>query len=258
MTLRYLASYSLPTFGSDQRAAHIIAPQSFAAGDARRPVLVFFSGYFALANPAPVELGRALDGEFDLHGLAHPGFGARRDIPDSVATLVDLHAETVKDLVGDRPFVLVGNSTGGGVAHAVAERLVAAGGPPAGLILIESDHSDEGREDKRALCLVEADRDRPEELFNGFFSDQVTIAGGAYVRLFEDWRPEPIPVPTLLLRAAPTREMLDADPDGNWEPRWPLPHEAVDIPGDHYSVLGADTETTAAAMRTWLRALPAV
>jgi len=257
MTLRYVASYSLPTFGSDQRAAHVIVPQSLAAGDAHRPVLVFFSGYLALANPAPVELGRALDGEFDLHGLTHPGFGERRDIPDSVATLVDVHADTVRKLVGDRRFVLVGNSTGGGVAHAVAERLVAAGGPPAGLILIESDHSDQGREDKRALCLVEADRGHPEELFNGFFSDQVTIASGGYVRLFEQWRPEPIPVPTLLLRAAPTREMLDADPAGNWEPRWPLPHEAVDIPGDHFSVLSADARTTAAAMRTWLRALPA-
>jgi hypothetical protein len=46
--------------------------------------------------------------------------------------------------------------------------------------------------------------------------------------------------------------MLDTEPDRDWRPRWPLPHEAVDIPGDHYTVLSHDAETTAAAIRAWL------
>jgi hypothetical protein len=114
-------------------------------------------------------------------------------------------------------------------------------------------HQGTGRDDQRALALVSVDRNRPAELFDGFFSDSMMIAGGAYMRLFDDWQPEPAPLPTLLLRAAPTREMLDMDPDADWRPRWPLPHEAADIPGDHYTTLSTDAEATAAAMRTWLR-----
>ena len=252
MGLRYLASYGLPTFGAGERAEHVIAPVRLAEGDPRRPVLMFIPGYVALVNPAPVDLGRALDGEFDLHLLSNPGFGARRDIPDSVATLIDLHADTVRGIAGGRPVVLVGDCTGGGVAHGVAGKLAADGHPVAGEILIETHHGAEGRNDRRSLAIVAADRNRPEELFNGFFSDALMIAGGAYLRIFDGWQPEPSPVPTLLLRATPTREMLDTDPDGDWQPRWPLPHEAVDIPGDHYTVLSTDADTTAAAIRTWL------
>jgi thioesterase domain-containing protein len=253
MALRYLASYGLPAFTTDERARHVIEPVRLAEGDPHRPALMFIPGYLALFNPTPDGLARALDGEYDMHMLANPGFGARRDIPDSVATLVDLQADAVRTLAGDRPVVLVGHCTGGGVAHAVAGKLAADGDPPAGLILIDTHHGTAGRDDKRALALVAVDRNRPEELFNGFFSDAMMIAGGAYLRIFDDWQPAPLPVPTLLLRAAPTREMLDTDPAADWLPRWPLPHEAVDIPGDHYTVLSDDAETSAAAMRTWLR-----
>lgn len=72
MALRYLASYGLPTFDSARRTEHGVAPQIFTRGDARRPALAFFPGYPALTNPAPANLGRALSGEFDLHGLTHP------------------------------------------------------------------------------------------------------------------------------------------------------------------------------------------
>jgi thioesterase domain-containing protein len=241
----------------DERAGHAIAPVRLAKGDPRRPVLIYLPGYLALFDPTPDGLRRALDGEFDLHMLVHPGFGARRDVPDSVATLVGLHADTIRTLAGDRPFVLVGHSTGGGVAHAVGRRLAADGNPPAGTILVDSHHGTAGLDDKRALALVAVDRNRPAELFDGFLSDAMMIAGGAYVRIFDGWEPEPSPVPTLLLRAAPTPEMLDADPDRDWRPRWPLPHDVVDIPGDHYTVLGADAETTAAAIRAWV-VVPAV
>ncbi|MFC6016100.1 SDR family NAD(P)-dependent oxidoreductase [Plantactinospora solaniradicis] len=253
MALRYLASYGLPTFGMDERGQHAVAPVRLAAGDPHRPVLLFFPGYLTLADPTPHGLARALDGEFDLHMLANPGFGARRDIPDSVATLARLHADTIRALAGDRPVVLVGECTGGGVAHAVAGQLAADGMPPAAVVLVDTHHGATARDDRRSLALVAADGNRPEELFHGYFSDATMIAGGAYVRIFDGWQPDPSPVPTLLLRAAPTREMLDADPDGDWLPRWPLPHRSADIRGDHYTVFGDDADTTAAAMRTWLR-----
>jgi hypothetical protein len=47
--------------------------------------------------------------------------------------------------------------------------------------------------------------------------------------------------------------MLEIDPDRDWWPRWPLPHDVVDVPGDHYTTLTTEVETTAAAIRAWLR-----
>ncbi|MDW5325038.1 type I polyketide synthase [Plantactinospora sp. KLBMP9567] len=255
MALRYIASYGLPTFSVEQRAQHVIPPVRLAEGDPRRPILLYIPGYLALSDPTPVGLVRALDNEFDLHMLVNPGFGARRDIPDSAATLANLHADTVRTMAGDRRVVIVGECTGGLVAHAVAGHLASDDAPPAGVILIDSHHGAEGRDDRRALALVAVDRNRPAELFHGFFSDAMMIAGGAYVRIFDGWQPQPSPVPTLLLRAAPTREMRDADPGGDWSPCWPLPHEVVDIPGDHYTMVDGDAGTTAAAMRSWLREL---
>ncbi|MEU1165587.1 hypothetical protein ABZ372_36070 [Streptomyces sp. NPDC005921] len=68
----------------------------------------------------------------------------------------------------------------------------------------------------------------------------------------EGWRPEPSPVPALLLRGRPTADMLRIAPDGDWRPHWPLPHDGADLPGDHYSLLQQDAEGTAAAIRARL------
>ena len=252
MALRYLAAHGLPTFGAEHRAEHAPAPVRLATGDPDRPILFFVPGYLALHDPAPTGLGRALDGDYDLHMLVHPGFGARREVPDGVPTLVRLHADTVRAVAGDRPFVLIGDSTGGGVAHAVATHLAAEGLPPRGVVLIDSHHGTDGHDDQRALALVTVDRNRPAELFHGLFSDATMIAGGAYVRIFEDWVPEPAGLPTLLLRAAPTREMREIDPERDWRPRWPLPHDVVDVPGDHYTTLTTEVGATVAAIRGWL------
>jgi NAD(P)-dependent dehydrogenase (short-subunit alcohol dehydrogenase family)/aryl carrier-like protein len=138
IALRYLASYGLPTFGADERAVRAIAPVRLATGAPEQPILVFLPGYLAPIDPAPVDLARALDGEYDLHLLSHPGFGADRAVPDTVETLVKLHADTVRHIVGNRPYVLIGDSTGGSIAYAVAAELtrgVLAGAEPADGVL---------------------------------------------------------------------------------------------------------------------------
>jgi rifamycin polyketide synthase module 1/2/3 len=191
-------------------------------------------------------------GQHDLILLDSPGF-AGDAVPDSVATLTAMHAESVRGVSGTDPFVLVGYCSGGAIAHAVAAELTAAGRPPAGVILIDTHHG--GRGDARLHALMSEDGDRPDHHFTELIEDSVVIAGGGYVRIFEDWRPEPLPVPTVLLRAGPTSRMREIDPHQDWRARWPVPHDVIDIAGDHGSVLEEDAATTAAAIRTWLRTL---
>ncbi|MBP2185503.1 hypothetical protein [Amycolatopsis magusensis] len=74
------------------------------------------------------------------------------------------------------------------------------------------------------------------------------IAGmGAYTRLFCDWTPARTAVPTLLLRA--TEAAAEQD--------WPLPHDCLRVPGDHFTVLNEHTATTVDAIRTWENPLAA-
>lgn len=107
------------------------------------------------------------------------------------------------------------------------------------------------RDDDRALALVRGEGRIPAEQYD--VSDAAVLAGGGYVRIFDGWRPEPSDVPTLLLQAGPTKEMLAQDPDRDWRPRWPLPHDVAEIPGDHGTVLTEHPATTAEVIREWIR-----
>ncbi|MER7186292.1 thioesterase domain-containing protein, partial [Streptomyces hyaluromycini] len=249
MTLRFFASYALPVFSDQERARHTVPPLQFAHGDGTP--LVYLPDYMAPHLRLPIGLARQFDGERDLHVLEHPGFGTRRAVPDSVATLVRAHADTVRSLPVERAPVLVGYCAGGAIAHAVARQLAAEGEPPAGVVLLDSHAGVLHRGDVRGQALMSAGAALDAEVVDRL-DDSLLIVGGGYVRVMENWRPEPSPVPALLLRGRPTAEMLRIAPGDDWRPHWPLPHDAVDVPGDHYSLLHQDADSTAAAIRVWL------
>ena len=52
-------------------------------------------------------------------------------------------------------------------------------------------------------------------------------------------------------------ETLLLDPTGrlDWRAYWPIPHEAVDVPGDHFTILEEHSETTVIAVREWIDSL---
>jgi hypothetical protein len=247
MGFRILASYALPSFSSDERVRHAVAPMRLAAGDAE-PVLCYLPSYLAVGDPVPAELGRRFEGEYDLFVLRYPG----RAIPEDVETLVRTFADSVRAATEDRPTVLIGHCAGGLVAHVLAAHLAATGAAPAGVVLLESDHGVTTRDDARALALLAAERRRPSELYDDPAADVVALVGGGYGRIFDGWRPEASPVPTLLVRGGPTPEMTEADPERDWKPRWPLPHSSVDVPGHHDTVLTDHAGTTAEAIRVWI------
>ncbi|MEU0878639.1 type I polyketide synthase [Lentzea sp. NPDC005914] len=235
MAMRFLASYALPASTSPEP----VAPRRIATGE--DPLLVYVPSYLTPGEQAPLRLAERLEHEMFL--LPYPGFGESAAIPADVETLVESHAEAVRKIAAGRPTVLIGHCLGGVVAHAVGSKTGATG-----VVLIETDEGVLRRDDERALALVTGEG-RAEDYA---VSDAAVLAGGGYVRIFDGWQPEPSPVPTLLLQAGPTREMLDIDPDRDWRPRWPLPHDTVEIPGDHDTVLTEHAAATAAAIRVWM------
>ncbi|MER6135010.1 SDR family NAD(P)-dependent oxidoreductase [Streptomyces sp. NPDC001815] len=253
MHMLVTASLALPTFTAAESRAHALPPVRRAEGPRDRPVVVFLAGHHP---PFPVPGGefagfhRCFDGELDVLELPHPGLGAGGAVPVDREALARTHADTVLRQVGDRPFAVVGASTGGALAHAVTRQLEALGRPPAGQILLDTYLIDDSNSRKDWLLAL------PAAVAPRLYEDTGVAAMGAYTRIFMDWHPEPVDTPTLLIRATQPTPRMAADTDADdWRTSWPLPHELVDVPGDHLTLLQEHARTTASAVRAWIESL---
>ncbi|WP_327071313.1 polyketide synthase [Kitasatospora sp. NBC_01302] len=165
------ASWALPSAAALPAAA----PRRLSEGDG--PAIVCFPSF----TSPPGEYGplaRHLPG---LWLLPHPGYEGGA-VPQDVAALVRAHAASIGQL--DRPVVLLGRSTGGLVAQAVAEQVGALA-----VVLVDTHPV----RDERWLAEL--------AVRSALRLDEPALAAmGAYTRLFLD-RPSETTVPTLHLRA---------------------------------------------------------
>lgn len=245
------ASVGAPTFGPDEAARHALPPLQLAAG-AQGPALVCVPGFATnLGRPWYAGLAAGFEGERDVFELRHSGVDDGDAVARDLDTLAELHATTVRNQLGDRPYVVVGHSMGGSAAHAITARLAAGGAGPVGLVLVDTYHITPDREAEPWLLSLPAriplavgDR------FDTMVDDLTLLSLGAYTRMFRGWQPEPTPVPTLLVRAD---EPLPNMPR-RWQSSWPQPHDTADTPGTHLSMLEENAPTTAKVIRDWIDA----
>ncbi|MEU1288817.1 type I polyketide synthase [Kitasatospora sp. NPDC005856] len=214
------------------------------------PVLVCLPSFGPVSGPHEyARFAAACRGRREVLVLPQPGFLSGELPPADLDALAGLHAGSVLRHTADRPFVLVGRSAGGWIAHAVAARLERLGAAPAGVALIDSYDPDYDQLPLLEPSMSAAMKDR-EAAFA--LSDDTRLAAmGAYHRIFAGWRPERIDAPTLLVRAADpwTEEIRES---AGWQAVWTLPHTALDTPGDHFSVLEDHSGTTARTVLAWL------
>lgn len=247
MHLLVTASVAAPSFGRDDSARHTLSPLRLATGG-EGPALVCVPGFATnLGRPWHAGLAPRFDGERDVFELRHPGVDHGDAVARDLETLVELHVTTVRRHLGERPYVVLGHSMGGSVAHALTARLTADGTPPAGLVLVDSYHVTPDREAESWLLALPARIPLAlRERFDTAVDDLTLLSLGAYTRMFRGWQPEPTGVPTLLVRAT---EPL---PDMPERSSWPVVHDTVDVPGHHLSVLEEHAATTAEAIRDWI------
>ncbi|MFJ7905590.1 beta-ketoacyl synthase N-terminal-like domain-containing protein [Kitasatospora sp. NPDC096204] len=206
MHLLVSASWALPSSAT----LPSVAPQRLGEDgrdSGEGPAIVCFP---AFASP-PGEYGALARHLPGLWVLPHPGYDGG-PVPVDVAALVRAHAASIRRL--GRPVVLLGRSTGGLVAQAVAEEAAEEIGA-------------------EAVVLVDTHPVRDEQWLtelpvrSALGLDEPGLAAmGAYARIFLD-RPGETSVPTLHLRVG-------------------------DVPGDHHSILDEHVATTAEAIRQWL------
>ncbi|MEI5103841.1 SDR family NAD(P)-dependent oxidoreductase [Streptomyces sp. PmtG] len=77
-------------------------------------------------------------GERDVSVLPHPGFAPGEALPATREAIVRYQADAVQRQAGDRPFVLLGYSSGGWMANAVATLLEERGDAPAAVVLVDT------------------------------------------------------------------------------------------------------------------------
>ncbi|QVQ52475.1 SDR family NAD(P)-dependent oxidoreductase [Spiractinospora alimapuensis] len=181
----------------------------------------------------------------DVAVIPQPGFVEGEPLPDSVGAVVDTLAAAVRECAGERPYVLVARSSGGWVAHAVAERLEGEGFPARALGLLDPPSPDDGF----ALPLIEKGLVEREQQLGIVDATRLTAMGG-YMRLFSEWMPDPIETPTVVLRA----EEATPDRDGHPLPpfTWKPPHTAITVSGDHFSMLEEHVDDVARVLHDWL------
>ncbi|HEV3321775.1 MAG TPA: SDR family NAD(P)-dependent oxidoreductase [Solirubrobacteraceae bacterium] len=251
MELLSTASRFRPAFDAPPGADQTPAPIRLAAGD-RRPGVILLPSILAISGPHQyLKLAGAIGGGRDVTVLPLPGFGAGELLPATIGAAIEAHAQSVLRVAAGAPFVLAGHSTGGSLAHALASHLERAGVCPAGVVLIDTYLA--GHESFLGVLW---------EAMGGMFerdgavvpiSDNRLTAMGAYARLLTEWQPAETAAPTLLLRAA--EPLVDSTSGEEWRTTWSLCDTAIDVPGNHFTMMEDRVEGTARAVEQWLSAL---
>ncbi|THA26337.1 SDR family NAD(P)-dependent oxidoreductase [Streptomyces sp. RKND-216] len=244
-------AYSTPgDFGRAFQATRL-AP----GGDTARPTLICLSSYVALGGVHEyARLAARFRGERAVRALANPGFDADDPLPKSADAVVGLLAETALRAAEDGPFVLVGSSSGGVLAHTVAARLAGEGKAPEAVVLLDTYPPTPVDSPLNHFldALVDGMYQRQEDGVARMDFARLT-AMGRYFDLFSDWTQPPLDVPQLLLRASESL-LPDAGDDG-WRTSWSAAGTVLDVPGDHFTLMEAHADTTADAVRGWLSRL---
>jgi acyl transferase domain-containing protein/thioesterase domain-containing protein/acyl carrier protein len=244
-----------PTFASLEESGAEPYAARLAEGPAR-PSLICVPSVTPFSGPHEyAKLAHHFRGARELAALRWPGFGAIEEpLPADVGTALELQAAAIESVAGTDPAILAGHSSGGAFAYAIAELLERRGRPVAAVVLIDSFHPGQLRLDGggglASVGLGILDGMLAVADSSLLVDDARLTAMAAYMGLLGELEVGPLRAPVLLLRAA---EAMVADPGGvDWRPRWEVPHDAVETPGNHLSMMDAHAAATAAAISDWL------
>jgi pimeloyl-ACP methyl ester carboxylesterase/acyl carrier protein len=240
---RFRASFASP-------AELAVPPEMLrlATGD-RGPHLVCVPSFLAGSGPHQfARLAGHFAGARNVSAFRLPGFRPGDPVPASWEAMIAALASSLRETVAGEPFVLVGYSIGGALAHALARRFEDEGTPPAGVGLLDTYVPSDPQELRALGSQVLAEViDLDHELMP--IDGTNLTALGAYQRLFLEWTPTPIGSPTLLVRT--TQPLGDAYAAGRlaW---WQLPEAVVEVESDHFGLIEANAEATARTLDNWI------
>ncbi|MEU6343763.1 type I polyketide synthase [Streptomyces sp. NPDC046977] len=250
MEMLMQASRFRPSFASPAELRKAPAFVRLSRGETG-PGVVCFPSILSISGPHQyARFASGFRGHRDVWALGVPGFLRGEQLPTSVEAVIEAQAEAVLRNTGGAPFVLLGHSSGGMLAHAVAERLESEGTRPAAVVLIDIYSHDDDALVGLQPGLGQGIAERQDTYVP--VDDTRLLAMGAYFRLFAGWKPTAVTSPTLLVRAGERFFDWFRPTDGDWRSYWDLEHTAVDVEGDHFTMMEQHVATTTRAVEEWL------
>ncbi|MBW1597419.1 SDR family NAD(P)-dependent oxidoreductase [Streptomyces sp. JJ38] len=235
-----------PAFAGPGEPGAVPAPVRLAHSGTGPHLLCLPSALLASGPHQFARFATALRGVRPVTALPLPGFLPGEPLPASPEALSEALVAAVREASPEgEPFVLVGYSSGGLLAHTVAARTGARG-----VVLLDSAPLD-GYSPADHAWLLAGMADRMDAVGD----DRLTAMGG-YLRLLEalppiagegtgqDAEEGGEPLPTLLVKAAEQRPGRAVT--------WPLPHTEVTVPGDHFTLIEQHAGAAAEAVTAWL------
>ncbi|WP_405160276.1 alpha/beta fold hydrolase [Nocardia sp. NBC_01499] len=236
---RYRPSFDSVSDAGDTSTAMLVC-------DGTTPVMVCLPSFLAGSGPHQfIRLATEFEERAKTVTLTLPGFGRATALPASWEVALEALGKTVVTACGSTPFVLVGHSIGGVLAHSLTEHLERIGAAPAGLVLIDTFDPESGQNHEAFAWAMHQILRRDAE--DAFVTDANLLAMGCYLRLFEAWKPSSITTPVLAVRA--TR--LTGPGRSHWQPAGI--ETTVEVDADHFSILEDDAGKAARVIEPWLR-----
>ncbi|MFE3021862.1 alpha/beta fold hydrolase [Streptomyces sp. NPDC059256] len=225
--------------------------RTFFADGPVGPALVCFPSLIAPAHAYQyARFATAFRERRGLLVLAPSGYTCGEPLPATLREFIDCQVTALRDsYLGDRPPVLVGHSSGGWVAHAIAEALAQQGTPPTGVVLLDTflPDSPELSALQTGLFATLAETAGIAELT----TESALSAMGRHHTLFRNWRPGATVGPTLLVRATDALNTITPNAAVP-ELSWPTRHEAINVPGNHLTMMSTFGPTTGRSVESWL------
>jgi thioesterase domain-containing protein/acyl carrier protein len=214
------------------------------------PKLVCVPSFMVGSGPQQfMRFADRFEGVRDVLACSLPGFRGTDSAPGSWGTAVEVLTDSIRRAVGDAPFVLVGYSIGGVIAHSIAARLEDAGAAPVGIVMIDTPTPEGEEENNRVFSLVMTEiLEREHEAIS--IDDANWLAMGTYMRLMAGHRPARIAAPILAIRAG---EPLGQGNDAPGWPAWDVSDDQVEIAANHFAIIKAAAAATADATERWLK-----
>jgi thioesterase domain-containing protein len=185
----------------------------------------------------------------EMFALTIPGFVAGERLPANIDAAVQVEASVVRKCMKDNPAVLVGMSAGGTLAYGVARHLEEVEGPViAGVVLLDAYPFGRDRDETLAYSLLR--RMFEESGMRRYLTETRLTAMAWYIKLFTDWEVSEVAAPTLMVR--PSEPMLGMPTEAEWRAQWPYPHDSVEVPGDHWTMMMEGATVTAEAVEQWI------
>jgi acyl transferase domain-containing protein/acyl-CoA synthetase (AMP-forming)/AMP-acid ligase II/surfactin synthase thioesterase subunit len=240
----------LATFGSRARVLQL------SHGD-HVPHVICFPSLVALPGEMQYDrLSSYFQDMSDLSVVIVPGYKPDEPLASSIDALTDVLAGATLQCAKGKPFALLGHSSGGLLAHAVGSHLEASGVQPSSVVLLDTFVPASVSPQLIKALIYELVARRP--MFAGNFDDSGITVMMTYLQMFQEWQPQPVAAPTLVVRP---EQGISGSPDEpvteqGWRTDWPLEHVETEVPGDHFTMSVEYAHTTAESVLGWLSTLP--